>query len=152
MISSFTGEFYKYNQRNIFRVLGYKRIEEQLLDLDYYRVLENLTHTDMKVLFWGFGQNVFAPLEIQRASGFLYPQYAFGNNANAQIVRERYILDLETQKPDVIVELVGNSTFGLVDTTRHTIRNGHPDLYNRINERYNIIVHENDLIVWKKKL
>ena len=150
VIVSFFGVLFTNNQRSIFNVRGYRKLEDQLEKLDYYRAIKDYSQPGMKVLFWGFGQNVYAPLDLQRASGFLYPQFAFGDSESAEIVRKRYLSDLTIQKPDLIVELIGENTFGLTDTARFSIKNGHPELYKMIINEYQYLICENNIVIWRK--
>jgi hypothetical protein len=149
-VFAFFGDFYYNNHRSIFNVKGYKTVSEQLMKLDYYRCVKESVSSDDKLLIWGFGHCIYADLDVQRAGGFLYPQFAFGDSNGAKLVRDRYMEELQREKPAVILEIVGPNALLLNDTLQFSIKNAHPMMYESIVKNYTKEVCENGIVLWKK--
>lgn len=151
MVFSFFTDVFPSSRRSIFSVKGYKEVSVQMEKAHYYNALKFRTSPGQRLLIWGFGQNVYTPLGLKRSSGYLYPQFAFGESESAHIVRSRFINDIIKQQPDVILEIIGEKAVGFHDTSMYSIKNGHPEMYQIVKKSYTKDYDNDGLVVWIRK-
>ncbi len=106
---------------------------------------------DKKVLIWGW--DVVAPISMhwERLSGYLYPQFAFGNYESAGSVRSYYLDVMQRREPAYVLEMVGYGRRFFKDPAVFGVDKAFPEMNRILNEDYSLLSQSYNYKLYKRK-
>ncbi len=106
---------------------------------------------DKKVLIWGW--DVVAPISMhwERLSGYLYPQFAFGNYESAGSVRSYYLDVMQRREPVYVLEMVGYGRRFFKDPAVFGVDKAFPEMKKILEERYQLLSQSFNYKLYKRK-
>jgi hypothetical protein len=115
--------------------------------------VESLRHHQVsgsKMMVWGWDNRSLVMYDIKRASGFLYPQYAFGKYSGVDMVRRNYLHFLATEQPAFVLELVGNGRYFFNNLEQFGISENFTALQSLLSQRYRLLESSYNFKLYKK--
>ena len=126
-----------------------ERIEKWQQD-SYVKSLEHHQVSGSKMMVWGWDNRALVLYDIKRASGFLYPQYAFGKYSGTERVRDNYLHFMETVQPTFVLELVGNGRYFFNNLEQFGISENFTALQSLLSQRYRLLESGSNFKLYKK--
>jgi hypothetical protein len=102
------------------------------------------------MMVWGWDNRSLVMYDIKRASGFLYPQYAFGKYSGIDRVRQNYLHFLATEQPEFVLELVGNGRYFFNNLEQFGISENFTALQSLLSQRYRLLESGSNFKLYKK--
>ena len=103
-----------------------------------------------KMMVWGWDNRSLVMYDIKRASGFLYPQYAFGKYSGIDRARQNYLHFLATEQPEFVLELVGNGRYFFNNLEQFGISENFTALQSMLSQRYRLLESGSNFKLYKK--
>jgi hypothetical protein len=116
----------------------------------YVKSLEHHQVSGSKMMVWGWDNRALVLYDIKRASGFLYPQYAFGKYSGTERVRDKYLHFMETVQPTFVLELVGNGRYFFNNLEQFGISENFTVLQSLLSQRYRLLESGSNFKLYKK--
>ena len=151
LLTLFVSKVYDRNWRLFYPVL--EIFTPDLVDTSdpVYKLITEYSKPGDRMLIWGWANHYYLSTKMQRASGFLYPQFAMGVYSGKKRANEFYLNNVKKFRPEVIVELAGKGRFFFDNKWEHSIQNNAPDLYKEILGKYDKLKEDSNFVFYKRK-
>ena len=141
------------NDRRLFYPISKITNDEYINKEDaLYKCIQKNSKKGDKLLIWGWGLSHYLNSELKRSSRFLYPQFSIGRYSLKNKANLYYIQDVESFKPDIIIEQFGENSFFLSDTNKTSIKKTSEPLFNLIENLYTCECTSKNFKLYKKKV
>ncbi len=105
---------------------------------------------EAKTMVWGWDNRAMVLNNNKRASGFLYPQYAYGKYTGTARVRSNYLHFVQLEQPTFVLELVGEGRYFFNDRKQYGIQETFPALHELLMEHYFLLEAGNNFKLYKR--
>ncbi len=102
------------------------------------------------VVLWGWDTVTPILFDFNRTTGFLYPQFAYGEYQNLKLVREHYLKTIQSDRPEYFIELVGSGRRYFRDINKFSVSQSFQDLQKELDKQYNLISAGPNFKIYKK--
>jgi len=102
------------------------------------------------VVLWGWDTVTPVLFDFNRTTGFLYPQFAYGEYQNVKLVRENYLNIVQSDKPEYFIELVGSGRRYFKDINTFSVSQSFQDLQKELNKHYELISSGKNFKIYKR--
>jgi hypothetical protein len=138
------------SNQTIYPVHGYEAVKNKLERDSTLTLIKKYISPGKKVMLWGYANQYMVELHAQRSSGYLTSQFAFPPIQASEFVRGQFLHDLEIQKPDYVLELVGPNQFFTTNKSKHSISSAHPEMFKLLNLNYQVILDSAEVKIYQK--
>jgi hypothetical protein len=102
------------------------------------------------VVLWGWDTVTPVLFGFNRTTGFLYPQFAYGEYKNVKQVRDNYLKTVQTDRPEYFIELVGAGRRYFKDINKYSVSKSFEDLQKELDKHYELISSGNNFKIYKR--
>jgi hypothetical protein len=113
------------------------------------QALKKCNAYNASMLIWGWDVVVPIVFNSARVSGYLYPQFAFGNYESAGSVRGYYIDVLMRKSPEYFVEIVGQGRRFFKDQELYGVQQSFPELEKILQIHYHLLSSSTNYKIYK---
>jgi hypothetical protein len=137
--------------RAIYPIRGFVRYDEFVNRDQKFQIISRYIPTSSSVLLWGYANHYMVNLKAKRSSAFLITQFAFPPLESSAFVRSQYLIDLERERPQFVLELVGPSMEFTTNKLKHSISEAHPAMAEYLNHNYFVVLDSCDIRIYRRK-
>jgi len=116
----------------------------------YVQAMQRHHVSEAKTMVWGWDNRAMVLNNNKRASGFLYPQYAYGKYSGTARVRSNYLHFVELEQPAFVLELVGPGRYFFNDLKLYGIQETFPALHDLLMQHYLLLEAGNNFKLYKR--
>lgn len=116
----------------------------------YVQAMQKHQVKGAKTMVWGWDNRAMVLNNNRRASGFLYPQYAYGKYSGTARVRSNYLHFMELEQPAFVLELVGPGRYFFNDLKQYGIQETFPALHDLLMQHYLLLEAGNNFKLYKR--
>jgi hypothetical protein len=117
-----------------------------------YRLIHENSAPGDGMMIWGWENSYFVSSGLKRTTRFHYPVFATGYFSGKKRAVDLYIKDIREQKPEIIIELVGENRFFFDDKEKYSIEKSAPELMKIIDQNYNNLAEDSNYVFYRKKI
>lgn len=137
--------------RAIYPIRGFVSNDEFVNRDQKFQTISRYIPTSSSVLLWGYANHYMVNLKAKRSSAFLITQFAFPPLESSAFVRSQYLVDLERERPQFVLELVGPSMEFTTNKLKHSISEAHPAMAEYLNHNYLVVLDSCDIRIYRRK-
>jgi hypothetical protein len=116
----------------------------------YVQAMRRYHVFEVKTMVWGWDSRAMVLNNNKRASGFLYPQYAYGKYSGTARVKSNYLHFVELEQPAFVLELVGPGRYFFNDLKQYGIQETFPALHDLLMQHYLLLEAGNNFKLYKR--
>jgi hypothetical protein len=116
----------------------------------FSRKMRDLTQPGDRLVVWGWRNSYFVETGLLQGSRWMYPQFATGSYSTKDENMRRYAEDLDTLRPKLILEWVGDDAF-YFNGPRAVRMEEIPELGRRLAENYELVAVEGNQRLYLRK-
>jgi hypothetical protein len=111
-------------------------------------IKNNISNKD--VVLWGWDTVTPILFDFNRTTGFLYPQFAYGEYQNVKLVREHYLKYVQKDRPEYFIELVGIGRRYFKDINSFSVSQSFQELQKELDKQYKLISVGSNFKIYKR--